>query len=67
MPFILHSIKGSAANIGATQICSLISIMEGSLKKGEISFVEKNIPALTSANKLTLAKLSLWIEENSQS
>jgi signal transduction histidine kinase/DNA-binding response OmpR family regulator len=58
--FSLHSIKGSAGNIGGINVQTLATSMEYSLTKGGSNDIKKEMTSLASANDLLVEALMRW-------
>lgn len=61
--FYLHSIKGSAGNIGGIMVQTLAELMEGPLKSGNIDDIPKNMPDFTAANESLIKRLKAWQQD----
>ena len=62
--FVLHSLKGSSANISGVAVKKAIETMEKSLKGESMETFEEEILALTQANEALFIKLKEWLQEN---
>jgi len=63
--FNLHSIKGSAGNIGGTNVQTLAELMEDTFKNGNTDDIKTNMPEFTAANKTLIEALITWQEDQS--
>jgi signal transduction histidine kinase/DNA-binding response OmpR family regulator/HPt (histidine-containing phosphotransfer) domain-containing protein len=62
--FVLHSLKGAAANIIAVEVKKSVEIMEKLVKSESISRAEDEMQSLINANESLFKMLNTWLEHN---
>ena len=61
--FSLHSIKGSAGNIGGLNVQALAASMELTLKEEGIDAITQNMEEFTNESNLLIAELTRWLSD----